>query len=171
MTPDKGLLIVKGKGFSEGWIEFLDKRIGRQVAEMLNAQIVGGKKGSRWRDDIWTMKYLPRFKWSDLSEQVGALSTIISCSRSVADIVYLIAHEAAVRRARLRNELKQSALEQKDYLKKSEAAKVIRRKETKSVKPQKDNDAAKPSFKQRSAKKQHSEDLSSMRDVLAGVFG
>jgi ESF2/ABP1 family protein len=39
---------------------------------MLNAQPIGGKKGTRWRDDVWTMKYLPKFKWSMLTEQVGA---------------------------------------------------------------------------------------------------
>lgn len=64
----------------------------RSVAEMLNANTIGersrraarpaqhtrltrlclgGKKGSRWRDDVWTMKYLPRFRWDQLSEQVG----------------------------------------------------------------------------------------------------
>lgn len=38
---------------------------------MLNAQVIGGKKGDRWRDDIWTMKYLSGFKWEMLGEQVG----------------------------------------------------------------------------------------------------
>ena len=57
--------------FAEGWVEFLDKRVARSVAEMLNAGTIGGKKGSRWRDDVWTMKYLPRFRWDMLSEQVG----------------------------------------------------------------------------------------------------
>lgn len=38
---------------------------------MLNAQPIGQNK--RWRDDVWTMKYLPRFRWDQLSEQVGAL--------------------------------------------------------------------------------------------------
>lgn len=32
----------------------------------------GGKKSDRWHDDVWTMKYLPRFRWDQLSEQVGA---------------------------------------------------------------------------------------------------
>jgi hypothetical protein len=27
--------------------------------------------GDRWRDDIWTMKYLSGFKWEMLGEQVG----------------------------------------------------------------------------------------------------
>ncbi len=57
--------------FTEGWVEFRDKKVARAVAEMLNAQTIGGKKGTRWRDDIWTMKYLPRFKWNMLTEQIG----------------------------------------------------------------------------------------------------
>jgi ESF2/ABP1 family protein len=57
--------------YTEGWVEFLDKQVGRAVAEMLNGQSIGGKKGTRWRDDVWTMKYLPRFKWNQLTEQVG----------------------------------------------------------------------------------------------------
>lgn len=70
--------------FVEGWVEFLDKRIARHTADLLNARVIGEAatiktKGSKrnggsnkWRDDIWTMKYLPRFKWNMLSEQVGA---------------------------------------------------------------------------------------------------
>ncbi len=57
--------------YTEGWVEFKDKRIARSVADMLNAQPIGGKKGTRWRDDVWTMKYLPKFKWNMLTEQIG----------------------------------------------------------------------------------------------------
>lgn len=39
----------------------------------------GGKKGTRHRDDVWTMKYLPRFRWDMLSEQVG--ECCLCCSR------------------------------------------------------------------------------------------
>lgn len=28
----------------------------------------------RWRDDVWTMKYLSGFKWEMLGEQVGMSS-------------------------------------------------------------------------------------------------
>ncbi|KAI0796522.1 hypothetical protein C8Q75DRAFT_710017 [Abortiporus biennis] len=91
--------------FTEGWVEFKDKRVARSVAEMLNAQPIGGKKGTRWRDDIWTMKYLPKFKWNMLTEQ--------------------IAHEAAVHAARLRVELSQSRKEQHEYLKNVELARVL----------------------------------------------
>ena len=63
---------TKKPHYTEGWVEFKDKRVARSVAEMLNAQPIGGKKGSRWRDDVWTMKYLPKFKWNMLTEQIGA---------------------------------------------------------------------------------------------------
>ncbi|PCH41318.1 hypothetical protein WOLCODRAFT_131842 [Wolfiporia cocos MD-104 SS10] len=91
--------------FTEGWVEFKDKRVARSVAEMLNAQPIGGKKGTRWRDDVWTMKYLPKFKWNMLTEQ--------------------IAHEAAVHAAKLRAELSQSRREQHEYLKNVELARVL----------------------------------------------
>ncbi|KAJ2918266.1 hypothetical protein MD484_g2187, partial [Candolleomyces efflorescens] len=96
---------TKKAHFTEGWVEFKDKKVARSVAEMLNAQPIGGKKGSRWRDDIWTMKYLPRFKWNMLTEQV--------------------AHEAAVQSAKLRVELSQSRQEQQDYLRNVELARVL----------------------------------------------
>ena len=62
---------TKKPHYTEGWVEFKDKKIARSVAEMLNAQPIGGKKGTRWRDDVWTLKYLPKFKWHMLTEQVG----------------------------------------------------------------------------------------------------
>ncbi|KAJ7229102.1 hypothetical protein GGX14DRAFT_616769 [Mycena pura] len=96
---------TKKAHFTEGWVEFKDKKVARSVAEMLNAQPVGGKKGTRWRDDVWTMKYLPKFKWSMLTEQ--------------------IAHEAAAHTAKLRVELSQSRTEQRDYLKNVELARVL----------------------------------------------
>jgi ESF2/ABP1 family protein len=29
------------------------------------------KNARRWRDEVWTMRYLPGFKWGRLSEQIG----------------------------------------------------------------------------------------------------
>jgi ESF2/ABP1 family protein len=65
---------TKKAHFTEGWVEFKDKKVARAVASMMNAQPIGGKKGTRWRDDVWTMKYLPRFKWDMLTEQIGTYS-------------------------------------------------------------------------------------------------
>ncbi|KAH0839583.1 hypothetical protein J3R83DRAFT_499 [Lanmaoa asiatica] len=96
---------TKKPHFVEGWVEFKDKRVARSVAGMLNAQPIGGKKGTRWRDDVWTMKYLPKFKWNMLTEQ--------------------IAHEAAVHTAKLRVELTQSKSEQREYLRNVELARIL----------------------------------------------
>ncbi|KAF8351060.1 hypothetical protein F5887DRAFT_935693 [Amanita rubescens] len=96
---------TKKPHFTEGWVEFKDKKIARCVAEMLNAQPIGGKKGTRWRDDVWTMKYLPKFKWHMLTEQV--------------------AQEAAIHAAKLRVELSQSRSEQQEYLRNVEVARQL----------------------------------------------
>lgn len=33
--------------FTEAWVEFMDKSVAKTVAQMLNAQVIGGKKGDR----------------------------------------------------------------------------------------------------------------------------
>uniref|UniRef100_A0A093V6M5 Pre-rRNA-processing protein ESF2 n=1 Tax=Talaromyces marneffei PM1 TaxID=1077442 RepID=A0A093V6M5_TALMA len=60
----------KRKTYSDGWVEFESKKTAKICAETLNANIVGGKKGGWYHDDIWNMKYLRGFKWADLMEQV-----------------------------------------------------------------------------------------------------
>ena len=32
--------------------------------------MIGGKKGSFFYDDIWNIKYLPKFKWENLTEKL-----------------------------------------------------------------------------------------------------
>lgn len=49
------------KHFTEGWVEFLSKRVAKEVAANLNNKTIGGKKKSRYYDYIWNMKYLPRY--------------------------------------------------------------------------------------------------------------
>jgi ESF2/ABP1 family protein len=61
----------QGNQFSEAWIEFIDKRSARAVAELLNGNPMAGKARSRYHDDLWTLKYLPKFKWDHLTEEVG----------------------------------------------------------------------------------------------------
>ena len=61
-----------GKQYSEAWIEFEDKKAAKAVAELLNASAMGGKNRSRYHDDLWTLKYLHKFKWDHLTEEVGA---------------------------------------------------------------------------------------------------
>lgn len=61
-----------GKNFSEGWVEFEDKKVAKQVAAMLNGNPMGGKRRSAYHYDLWCLKYLPKFKWDHLSEEIGA---------------------------------------------------------------------------------------------------
>eukprot|EP00054_Salpingoeca_dolichothecata_P027505 m.202275 g.202275 ORF g.202275 m.202275 type:complete len:268 (-) comp25981_c0_seq3:7558-8361(-) len=59
------------KKFTEGWVEFEDKKIAKKVAAALNGTIIGGKKRGYYHDDMWNMKYLPRFKWRNLTERLA----------------------------------------------------------------------------------------------------
>lgn len=54
---------------------------------MLNAQPIGGKKGTRWRDDVWTMKYLPKFKWNMLTEQIGEKASTLVGMLSLSELL------------------------------------------------------------------------------------
>lgn len=121
--------------YTEGWVEFESKHVARSVAEMLNAQPIGGKKGTRWRDDIWTMKYLPKFKWNMLTEQVGELTSIERVDGNV--LKFYLAQEAAAHTARMRVELSQSRAEQRDYLKNVELARVLDKVSTGKLYPHK----------------------------------
>ena len=59
----------KKECFTEGWIEFPDKREAKKIASLLNGQPIGGKKRHNfYRDDIWCIRYLNRFTWNDLME-------------------------------------------------------------------------------------------------------
>lgn len=60
----------KRKIYEEGWIEFASKKTAKLCAETLNAQIIGGKKGGYYHDDIFNMKYLRGYKWDDLNESI-----------------------------------------------------------------------------------------------------
>ncbi|KAJ7970733.1 pre-rRNA-processing protein ESF2 [Quillaja saponaria] len=61
----------RDQGFSEGWIEFSNKVIAKRVANMLNGEQIGGKKRSSFYYDLWNIKYLSKFKWDDLTEELA----------------------------------------------------------------------------------------------------
>eukprot|EP00775_Hariotina_reticulata_P007098 gene7098-7311_t len=85
-----------GKNFTEGWVEFEDKAVAKQVAVALNGQQMGGKRRSAYHFDLWAMKYLPKFKWDHLTEE--------------------IAYEKAVREQRMAQELSVAKRERDFYL-------------------------------------------------------
>lgn len=60
-----------GKNFTEGWVEFEDKSIAKAVAAGLNGQQIGGRRRSAYHFDLWCMKYLPKFKWDHLTEEIA----------------------------------------------------------------------------------------------------
>ncbi|WVQ70377.1 uncharacterized protein L199_008604 [Kwoniella botswanensis] len=148
--------------FSEAWVEFLDKSVAKTVASMLNAQVIGGKKGDKWRDDIWTMKYLSGFKWEMLGEQ--------------------IAYERQAHQARLRTEITRSKAEQAEYLKNVELARVLDKRKAKKAQSGKQDELQKDgtggeegkgsSYRQRPVI-EGSKTLSGkgMDDVLGNIFG
>ena len=91
--------------YVEGWVEFADKKVAKAIAKMLNNNPMGGKKASVFHDDLWNIKYLSGFKWSQLKEQ--------------------IAYEKAVKEAKLRTEIQQSRKESEFILQKAKQAKAI----------------------------------------------
>ncbi|KAJ2683007.1 RNA-binding ATPase activator esf2 [Coemansia spiralis] len=102
---------IKGGGnrkrqFTEGWIEFANKKYAKAVATMLNnTNMGGGKKHGFYHDDLWNLKYLPKFKWRHLAEQ--------------------LAGERAAKEQRLETEMGQSRRELEAYLKNVERAQKI----------------------------------------------
>ena len=62
----------KKHSFIDGWVEFARKKHAKQCVDAINGQIVGGKKGGWYRDDVWNARYLRGFGWDDLMQSVRA---------------------------------------------------------------------------------------------------
>jgi ESF2/ABP1 family protein len=63
------------------------------------------KKNSYYKDDFWTIKYLPKFKWENLTEK--------------------LAYDARVRKEKLNMEMKKASKKKEFYLDKMEKSKKI----------------------------------------------
>lgn len=70
-APSKPSRKPRDQVFSEGWVEFTNKRVAKKVANMLNGEQIGGKKRSSFYYDLWNIKYLSKFKWDDLTEELA----------------------------------------------------------------------------------------------------
>ncbi|KAM0197581.1 hypothetical protein ACHAPA_002767 [Fusarium lateritium] len=95
----------KKRSYTEGWVEFTKKKDAKSVCDLLNANTIGGKKGSYYHDDLWNLLYLKGFKWHNLTEQ--------------------IAHENAERASRMRAEISKSTKENKEFIRNVEKAKML----------------------------------------------
>ncbi|XP_040261617.1 activator of basal transcription 1 [Bufo bufo] len=97
------------RDYTEGWVEFRDKRVAKLVASSLNNAPMGTRKKNRFHDDLWTMKYLHRFRWTHLSER--------------------LAIERQVRKQRMRAEVSQAKRETNFYLQNVERSKKFAKSE------------------------------------------
>ncbi|GLT33179.1 hypothetical protein SLA2020_077880 [Shorea laevis] len=152
--------------FSEGWVEFARKGIAKRVANMLNGEQIGGRKRSSFYYDLWNIKYLSKFKWDDLTEE--------------------IAYKSAIREQKLALEISAAKRERDFYLNKvdqSRAQSAIeeRIKKKQKVQQESGNDAnltiSQPKvIRQFPQKKPVAVDTSESKpqlsnDILAGIFG
>ena len=102
---------VKGGGnkkimFEEGWAEFIRKKDAKLCASTLNGNIIGGKKGNFYHDDVMNVKYLSGFKWADLTEQ--------------------IARENDIRQAKLQLEISQANKLNAEFIRNVEKSKMVK---------------------------------------------
>ncbi|GIZ41667.1 hypothetical protein CKM354_000496600 [Cercospora kikuchii] len=95
----------KKKTFTDGWVEFFSKKEAKLAVEKLNGNIIGGKKGGFYHDDIWNLKYLKGFKWDHLTEQIRA--------------------ENAERTARMREEVRRVRKENRAFVEDVERGKMV----------------------------------------------
>ncbi|KAI1277403.1 hypothetical protein F5Y07DRAFT_398328 [Xylaria sp. FL0933] len=97
------------RNFTEGWLEFIKKSDAKSAVELLNgttlAEIGMAKKGSYYRDDIWSLRYLKGFKWHNLTEQIAA--------------------ETAERQSRMRAEIIKATKENKEFVRNIQKAKEL----------------------------------------------
>ncbi|CAN3357474.1 pre-rRNA-processing protein Esf2p [Diutina catenulata] len=97
----------KRQSYVQGWVEFEKKRHAKRAVEVLNGNIIGGRKGDRYHDDILNLKYLSKFTWQDLQQQ--------------------IATENEVRQAKLQLDISQERKLNKTFVENVERAKAMER--------------------------------------------
>jgi len=103
----------KKRSFTDGWVEFVNKSDAKKACELLNAQIIGGKKGTYYHDDVWNLLYLKGFKWNNLTQQIAA--------------------ENAERAGRMRAEISKTTRENKEFVLNVERAKMLEGMEAKKA--------------------------------------
>jgi ESF2/ABP1 family protein len=99
------LVTPAGKNFTEGWVEFEDKAAAKHVAASLNGQQIGGRRRSAYHYDLWNLKYLPKFKWDHLTEEIN--------------------YEKAIREQRMAQELAAAKRERDFYLSQVDRSKAM----------------------------------------------
>lgn len=68
MNPDKKRT-YRGKAiFTEAWIEFEDGELAESLVEAINLKPMTQRRKSPYHSYTWLLKFLPNYKWSDLSQ-------------------------------------------------------------------------------------------------------
>lgn len=81
LAPEPGN--KKRRTYSEGWIEFKKKRVAKSVAKSLNGTpLQYGRKHCKMNGQIWNIKYLHKFKWAHLTEQLAYDQAVKNQKRS-----------------------------------------------------------------------------------------
>lgn len=150
----------KKKKYTEGWVEFVNKKDAKLCAQTMNGNILGGKKSSYYHDDVINIKYLSGFKWFDLTQQ--------------------IAKENEIRQSKLALEVSQQAKLNKTFVNNVEKSRYISRKrKTEEAEGNDEKKIAKRTFDQRGVsstradaglefkKDKNSDDL---QNILSKVF-
>ncbi|KAF3815403.1 activator of basal transcription 1 [Mirounga angustirostris] len=153
------------KDYTEGWVEFRDKRVAKRVAASLHNTPMGARRRSPFRYDLWNLKYLHRFTWSHLSEH--------------------LAFERQVRRQRLRAEVAQAKRETDFYLRSVERGRRFLAAEGDSARPSgtwtfaqrpteqelRARKAARPGGRERARLANAQDQARSNQGLLAKIFG
>ncbi|XP_054984882.1 activator of basal transcription 1 [Sorex araneus] len=153
------------KDYTEGWVEFRDKRVAKRVAASLHNTPMGARRRSPFRYDLWNLKYLHRFTWAHLSEH--------------------LAFERQVRRQRLRAEVAQAKRETDFYLQSVERGKRFLAADGDATRPNgswafaqrpteqelRARKAARPGGRERARLASVQEQARSNRGLLARIFG
>lgn len=153
------------KDYTEGWVEFRDKRVAKRVAASLHNTPMGARRRSPFRYDLWNLKYLHRFTWSHLSEH--------------------LAFERQVRRQRLRAEVAQAKRETDFYLRSVERGQRFLAADGDSTRPNSSwafaqrpteqelraRKAARPGGRERARLANAQDQARSNRGLLARIFG
>lgn len=148
------------KKYTEGWAEFINKKHAKLAAEVLNGNPIGGKKGNFYYDDILNIKYLPKFKWHDLTEQ--------------------IALEVQERQEKLKAEIALATKENRvfiDNVEQKERVEYAKRKASEAGEAGEETQAKKPrreevrrNFTQKPTKPQSSKNSAELSKVLSSIF-
>lgn len=109
------------KQFVEGWVEFSDRKVAREVSASLNNTRIGEKKRDYYHDDMWNLKYLKGFKWDHLTEKFAyerrvreskLKAAMMQAKRQNAEFVELLDKDEAYQHVKQRGLKRQNEDEQ-----------------------------------------------------------